>query len=100
LVIAEESCLLGVDAETAFYAEFERLVQVALGPLASDPSAAAAVSTILGAGTYSSLRARGLITSEAADLVADLLWHWLVHKVAFAGRGLTDPGTSDTMREP
>jgi AcrR family transcriptional regulator len=64
-------------AEVGFYDQVERLIRTALGPLAEDQSAVAAVSAVLGAGVYSTLRARGLSTPDAADLVVEVLSPWL-----------------------
>ena len=71
------------DAEVAFYDEFERLIRSALGPLAADESALAAVFAMLAGETYSTLRARGLGASDAAALVVEMLSPWLERKVAF-----------------
>ena len=70
------------NAEAAFYAEHDRLIRAALGPLAQDPPTMAIVSTMLGGEVYSILRARGLSTAEIAALVNDVLAPWLERKVA------------------
>lgn len=70
------------EAEATFYAAFDGLIRAALGPLAGDEPTVAMVSTMLGGGAYSTLRARGLSTSEIARLVIDVLSPWLERKVA------------------
>jgi AcrR family transcriptional regulator len=71
------------DAEAAFHAEFERLIRDALGPLGQDDAAVAIVSTVLDGGVYSTLRARGLSSSDTAALIVEVLTPWLERKVAF-----------------
>jgi AcrR family transcriptional regulator len=70
------------DAEASFYAAFDRLIRTALGPLAEDASALAAVSTLLDGGVYSTIHARGLSSSDAAALVGEVLSPWLAGKAA------------------
>jgi AcrR family transcriptional regulator len=72
------------DAEATFYAAYDELVRAALGPLARDEPAVAIVSTMLGGEVYSTLRTRGLSTSDIAALVDDALSPWLERKVAVA----------------
>ncbi len=65
------------EAEASFYAAFDRLIRTAVGPLADDQRVVAGVSAMLGGGAYSTLRARGLSSSDAAALVAEMLAPWL-----------------------
>jgi AcrR family transcriptional regulator len=70
------------DAEAAFQAAFDRLVRTALGPLAEDVSAVAAVAAFLDGAAYSILLARGLSSADAATLVGEVLSPWLEHRAA------------------
>ena len=70
------------DAEASFYADFDRLIRIALGPLAMEETNVAIVSTMLGAGVYSALRGRKLSTPALEALVIEVLSPWLERKVA------------------
>jgi AcrR family transcriptional regulator len=75
------------DAEASFYVAYDSLVRTALVPYSDDEPSVAILSTLLGGGTYSTLRARNLPTSEIAALVVEVLTPWLERKVAFRERG-------------
>lgn len=68
-------------AEARFLAEFDRLVRLALGPLAADDTTRAVVGTIIGSPTFIGLRSAGLAADEAADVAIDLVLPWLERRV-------------------
>jgi AcrR family transcriptional regulator len=54
-----------------------RLVEVAVGPDAGDPSVAAVVRTVVGSPMYYALRGAGLSSDEAVDVELEILVPWL-----------------------
>jgi AcrR family transcriptional regulator len=70
------------DAEASFNTAYDGLIRSALRPLGDDESSVAVLSMMLGGGTYSTLRARGLSASAIAELIVEVLAPWLERKVA------------------
>ena len=70
------------EAEANFYAGFDRLIRPALGAAAEDPAVMAVTSLLLGGDAYGGLRSRGVGSTEAAEIVADLLGPWLERRQA------------------
>lgn len=65
------------DAAARFFERIDRLVRLALGPLGRDEAAATVTMTLVNPGVFGQLRSRGMTTTEAADVIADVLLAWL-----------------------
>jgi AcrR family transcriptional regulator len=73
----------GVDQ---YYADIERLMQAALGDLASDDRSLAVVASVIGPPTFFALRGRGLSYDDAVGLTLDLALPWLEQRQAELAR--------------
>ena len=65
-----------VSAEVEFWQDMMTLIAMALGPRAGDQRAVAVVSALTDPSVLDSLRQRGFSTSEASDIVAEMLRGW------------------------
>ena len=71
---------------TARYEEqIERIMRLALGPLAVDELAMTVLATLVGPPTFYGFRGRGLPSAEAAALGAELASPWLERRLAEQG---------------
>lgn len=63
-----------------FYANLERILRVALGPLGRDDRVVATVDALLAPSTLGHLEARGMSVEEAAEAAADVATAWLARE--------------------
>jgi AcrR family transcriptional regulator len=64
----------GVDS---YYADVERLMRTALGPLSTDDRSLAVVASVIGPPAFFALKERGFSAGEAVDLTLELVLPWL-----------------------
>ena len=73
----------GVDR---YYADIERLMRTALGPLGDDDQAVAVIASVIGPPTFFALRGRGLSSEDAVRLTTQLVVPWLEARAAVRPR--------------
>jgi AcrR family transcriptional regulator len=64
-------------AERRYFAKLDRLVRLALGPLAEDELAVAVATAVIGPPVFVALRGRGLSSDDAAEISTQLVVPWL-----------------------
>lgn len=68
-------------AEVQFYELLDQLMRQALGPLATDERALAALRALMNPAVFGGLQAQGMSSAAAGDLVAEVLEPWLKRKL-------------------
>jgi AcrR family transcriptional regulator len=69
-------------AERRYFANLDRLVRLALGPLRADEIAVAVTTAVIGPPVFVALRGAGLSNREAVEVSAQLVVPWLEARLA------------------